>query len=107
MEKKFLITGIVIVGGGALLYLIGSVQAGTLVMAMGALDLSIVIFWHSLTKRPASRGEYTVGNKIVDASLIWAGVILPFVTGMFIFLALTLWGLAALLVRYQEVERSH
>lgn len=102
-----LITGILIMAGGGLLHLTGSTTAGALVMAMGALDLSFVIFWESITKNPASRGEYTVGNKIVDFSLIWAGVILPFATGMFIFLVLTVWGIAALLVRYQKTGIAH
>ncbi|WIM68317.1 hypothetical protein QP027_02640 [Corynebacterium breve] len=87
---------------GAGLFLLGSITPGSLIMTLGALDLVAVIFWPKLTGRASDRKEYSLGNQLVDAALIVIGVVLTFITGMPVFLALTVGGVAALAYRYQK-----
>lgn len=102
MEKKILAVGILILALGTVLFVIGNTTVGILILAVGAVDLLAVIFWPQLTNTPSERKDYSPGNQAVDALLIVSGIALTAITGMFIFLALTVGGLAALIYRYRQ-----
>ena len=102
MEKKILAAGILVLALGTVLFVMGNTTAGILILAVGAADALAVIFWPQLTNTPSERKDYSPGNQTVDALLIASGVVLTAITGMFVFLALTVGGLAALIYRYRQ-----
>jgi len=102
MERRIFAAGILMMMLGAGLFLLGSITPGSLIMMLGVLDLVAVIFWPKLTGSTSDRREYSLGNQVVDAVLLVFGVVLTVVTGMPVFLALTVGGVAALAYRYQK-----
>ena len=102
MERRIFFVGILIMVLGAVIFLLGRHTPGTIMLMLGALDLLAVIFWPNITGAASVRREYSLGNQITDAVLIVSGVVLAAITGMPIFLALTLGGIAALSYRYEN-----
>ena len=102
MEKKILAAGILVLALGTVLFVMGNTTVGILILAVGAADALAVIFWPQLTNTPSERKDYSPGNQTVDALLIASGVVLTAITGMFVFLALTVGGLDALIYRYRQ-----